>query len=80
MLLTTPRISAVESSIINNTMLVQIAILAWAFLGEELSWQQIGAMALAGAGALVVQLRGRTPLFKKRRGTTESSELLEHDA
>jgi drug/metabolite transporter (DMT)-like permease len=73
-------LSAVESSIINNTMLVQIAILAWVFLGEELSWQQIGGMALAGVGALVVQLRGRTPQFKKPQGTNESSEQMEHEA
>jgi drug/metabolite transporter (DMT)-like permease len=30
-------LSAMESSIINNTMLFQIALLAWAFLGERLS-------------------------------------------
>ncbi|MGD8856316.1 MAG: DMT family transporter, partial [Chloroflexota bacterium] len=50
-------LSAVESSIINNTMLVQIAILAWLFLGESLNGRQIGGMILAVAGALVVQLR-----------------------
>jgi len=52
-------LSAVESSIINNTMLVQIAILAWLFLGETLNGRQIGGMILAVAGALVVQLRAR---------------------
>ncbi|MGD8586341.1 MAG: DMT family transporter [Chloroflexota bacterium] len=52
-------LSAVESSIINNTMLVQIAILAWLFLGESLNGRQIGGMILAVAGALVVQLRAR---------------------
>ncbi len=51
-------LSAMESSIINNTMLVQIAILVWLFLGERLTWQEGGGIALAGLGALIVQLRG----------------------
>jgi drug/metabolite transporter (DMT)-like permease len=50
-------LSAVESSIINSTMLIQIAILAWLFLGERLSWQEIFGMTLAGVGVLMVQLR-----------------------
>ena len=50
-------LSATESSIINSTMLVQIAVLAWLFLGERLTWQGIIGMTLAGIGALIVQLR-----------------------
>jgi drug/metabolite transporter (DMT)-like permease len=50
-------LSAVESSIINNTMLAQIAVLAWLFLGESLSWQQIVGMAMVLVGILVVQVR-----------------------
>jgi drug/metabolite transporter (DMT)-like permease len=50
-------LSATESSILNNTMLIQIAILAWLFLGEALNAQQIGGMILASAGAIVVQIR-----------------------
>jgi drug/metabolite transporter (DMT)-like permease len=50
-------LSAVESSIINSTMLVQIAILAWLFLGETLTIQDIAGMALVTVGTLVVQLR-----------------------
>jgi drug/metabolite transporter (DMT)-like permease len=50
-------LSAMESSIINNTMLFQIAILAWAFLGEELSIQTITGLLLAALGTLLVQLR-----------------------
>jgi len=53
-------LSAIESSIINSTMLIQIAILAWVFLGERLTWQEIIGMALAGTGALVVQIRRQT--------------------
>jgi drug/metabolite transporter (DMT)-like permease len=50
-------LSAMESSIINNTMLIQIAVLAWIFLGESLTWQEIAGMSLAGLGMLIVQLR-----------------------
>jgi drug/metabolite transporter (DMT)-like permease len=50
-------LSAMESSIINNTMLFQIAILAWLFLGEALTWPRVMGMALAAPGALMVQLR-----------------------
>lgn len=49
-------LSATESSIINNTMLIQIAVLAWLFLGEGLTARQIGGMLLAGAGILIVHL------------------------
>jgi len=48
---------AVESSIVNNTMLIQVAVLSWLFLGESLGWWQIAGMVLAGLGTLVVQLR-----------------------
>jgi drug/metabolite transporter (DMT)-like permease len=54
-------LSAMESSIINNTMLVQIALLAWIFLGESLTWRQAAGMVLVAAGTLVVQIRKRPP-------------------
>jgi len=50
-------LTAMESSILNNTMLFQIAILAWVFLGEALEPQQILGMVLAGAGTFLVQVR-----------------------
>jgi drug/metabolite transporter (DMT)-like permease len=50
-------LSAMESSIINNTMLFQIALLAWLFLDEQLTWPKIAGMVLAAAGTLVVQVR-----------------------
>lgn len=52
-------LTAVESSIINNTMLVQIAVLAWLFLGEGLSFKDVIGLCLATAGILVVQLARR---------------------
>lgn len=54
-------LSAVESSVINNTMLIQIAVLAWLFLGERLTTQEIAGLALVGAGTLIVQLRREKP-------------------
>ncbi len=50
-------LSAMESSIINSTMLVQIAVLAWLFLGERLTPPEIAGLTLAGLGALIVQWR-----------------------
>lgn len=50
-------LTAIESSIINNTMLVQITLLAWIFLGERFSWIQGIGLVLAAAGALLVQIR-----------------------
>jgi drug/metabolite transporter (DMT)-like permease len=50
-------LTATESSIINNTMLVQIALLAWIFLGEALTALKIAGMLLAMVGALLVQIR-----------------------
>jgi drug/metabolite transporter (DMT)-like permease len=57
--LTLRTLSAMESSIINNTMLFQIALLAWLFLGERLNWRQLLGMALAMGGTLAVQLYAR---------------------
>ncbi len=63
--LTLRTLSAAESSIINNTMLIQIAILAWLFLGERLSMDEIGGLLLASAGILVAQVRWRPRLRTK---------------
>jgi drug/metabolite transporter (DMT)-like permease len=49
-------LSAVESSIVNNTMLIQVAVLSWLFLSESLYWWQIVGIILAALGALIVQL------------------------
>ena len=50
-------LSATESAIINNTMLVQIAILAWVFLGEQLTVTKTVGMFLVMVGAVVVQIK-----------------------
>ncbi len=51
------QLSAVESSAINNTMLVQIALLAWLFLGEVLTLRDVAGLALAAAGILITQIK-----------------------
>lgn len=49
-------LTAVQSSIINNTMLIQIAVLAWIFLGEQITPGEIGGLLLVIVGTLIVQL------------------------
>jgi drug/metabolite transporter (DMT)-like permease len=50
-------LTAAESSIINNTMLIQIAALAWLFLGEQPGPKEWLGMAVVTAGVLMVNLR-----------------------
>jgi drug/metabolite transporter (DMT)-like permease len=57
--LTLRTLSAMESSLINSAMLIQIPILAWLFVGETITWREGIALALAGVGILLVQLYGR---------------------
>jgi drug/metabolite transporter (DMT)-like permease len=52
-------LTAVEASIINNTILPQVAILEWVFLHEPLTARQILAIILILIGAIIVQLKGR---------------------
>lgn len=49
-------LTAVESSIINGTMLPQIAILAWIFLAEPLGGKEIFGLIFVLVGTLIVQL------------------------
>lgn len=50
-------LTAVESSIINGTMMVFITIFAWVFLGETQSLQGIFGLLLAFVGAIIVNIR-----------------------
>jgi drug/metabolite transporter (DMT)-like permease len=54
-------LTAMESSVINNTMSVQIPLLAVLFLGETLSGRGLLGLAVTGVGTLLVQFgrRGR---------------------
>lgn len=51
------QLTATESSVVNNTMLIQIAALAWVFLGEAITLVQAVGLVVAGSGVLLVQLR-----------------------
>ncbi len=50
-------LAAMESSIINGTMLIQIALLAWFFIDEKITFQEGIGMAIAATGAVLVQLK-----------------------
>ncbi len=50
-------LTALESSIINNTMLVQIAILAWIFLGESIDLKLGIGLVFVSAGVILVQFK-----------------------
>lgn len=54
-------LSAIESGIINNTMLIQIGLLTWLFLQQSLTIQEILGMAVVLGGTLLVQLRRKSP-------------------
>ncbi|MFC1898194.1 DMT family transporter, partial [Candidatus Cloacimonadota bacterium] len=56
-------LTAMQSSIINGTMLFQTAILAWIFLNEHISWQQTTGILIAFAGAVLIQIKFRKSLL-----------------
>jgi drug/metabolite transporter (DMT)-like permease len=62
-------LTAVEASVMNNLMLVQIAVLAWLFLGEQLDGRQLVGLAIAFGGVLAVQLAGS--IRDRRRAAAE---------
>lgn len=55
-------LSALESAAINNTMLIQIAVLAWLFLDEPLGFGEVVGIVLVSAGILLTQT-----IFNHRR-------------
>jgi len=61
--LTLRTLTAVESSVVNNTMTIQIAVLAIVFLGERLEPLQLLGLLLAAVGAAGVQL---APVLRSR--------------
>lgn len=52
-------LTAAESAVINNTMLVQIAVLGWLFLSETPSIGQVVGIVLVTTGIIGSQLNGR---------------------
>ena len=59
-------LSAVESSVINNTMLIQITLLAWLFLGESLDLKAVIGLLLAAVGVFLANFKPQQPVkFRK---------------
>lgn len=50
-------LTAMESSVINNTMLIQISLLAWLFLDESLTWIGVVGLIIASVGTVMVNLQ-----------------------
>jgi drug/metabolite transporter (DMT)-like permease len=70
-------LSAVESSMINNAMMIQIPIMAWIFLGESLTAQEIFGMVVAAVGMILVQLRrGKSDLVATPEEPIVTAELM----
>ncbi len=65
-------LTAMESSIINGTMLIQIAILSIIFLDLHLSTQKLLSLFIIAAGAILVQIKKKRP--KDQGCTTKSTE------
>lgn len=63
------RLSALESATINNTMLIQIAILGWVFLGEPPGWVAAIGIVVVFCGALLAQGIRRSPATRRLRST-----------
>jgi drug/metabolite transporter (DMT)-like permease len=57
-------LTAVESSVIVNTLLIMVAVMAWVLLGESLDARQVVGLLLASSGAMVVQV---VPRLRQRR-------------
>ncbi len=57
-------LTAIESSIINSTMLIWIPIFAILFLGEHITSKEVIGLVAAGLGTLMVQIY-RFPIIKK---------------
>lgn len=60
-------LTAIESSVINGTMLFQIAILAGVFLEEKISYKEVTGMITASLGVLFVQLKIKRNFLKKTK-------------
>jgi drug/metabolite transporter (DMT)-like permease len=52
-------LTAMESALINNTMLIQIPVLAWIFLDEALTPRAIVGLLIAAIGIALVQARSQ---------------------
>lgn len=53
-------LTSVESSVINNTMMIQIAVLSVVFMGESLNAIDVVGLTVASLGALLVQVKRKS--------------------
>jgi drug/metabolite transporter (DMT)-like permease len=60
-------LGAGESAVINNTMLLQIAVLGWVFLDEAPTPVQWLGMLIVSAGVAIAQQRARTSIGEPRQ-------------
>lgn len=67
------RLAALESAAINNTMLIQIAVLAWLFLDEAPGLPEIAGILLVSAGVFLVQ----TVTVRRRALAAAESDVLD---
>lgn len=58
-------LSATASNVIGNTILIQVTILCWLFLGETRTGREVTGLVVAGVGALIAQL-GRARVNRDR--------------
>lgn len=68
-------LTAPEASVINNTMLIQIAVLAWIFLGEALNLRQLAGLACVAVGVLLVQVAPGLEALAHRRWISAAGRL-----
>ena len=62
--LTQRTLPAMESSMINNAMTIQVPVIAVLFLGESLGFKEVVGLALIALGVLAVQT-GRVPFLRR---------------
>lgn len=73
-------LSAMESSVINGTMLIWIPIFAVLFLGETITPKELLGLLVAGIGTLLVQLKNpieNAAPFDTQKDATQNAEILE---
>ena len=66
-------LSAMESSIINGTMMIWIPIFAIIFLGETITGQEVIGLVIVGVGTLLVQVRSRALSIRTKKAEDRRS-------
>lgn len=61
------RITPTAAGVICSFEIVAASLLAWAFLGETLGWEQMAGAGLVVAGVLLIELSRRREILNRRR-------------